>query len=331
MFERPVERARAKHRLVAFGHAAGGRENVIVAAAPVELRAFDGVPARQAIAIDDHHALVAHAEVVGPQAMQRKAVLDTGAALRPAVNEIAGAVVRPERARIDEAAAAFHQRRRRPGGPRIRGRGDKQPEIRIGEKNPKTPRVKPDRGRPDPAAVARGGKMRRVREPVVCRVVEPRQRVVHERPVDQIARMQDRQPRHVAETRGRQPEVLADTNRIRIRIIGVKHRVFVGAVALVGEPGRDRGARGGERRRELHGKTAGRRDDAPAWVRARWRAAAGDSGAIPMGRTAVFIGPPPARRCAARADGRPTTPPDTSPRRRRRSRRSCPFSRGSGR
>src|SRR5947209_15761598 len=60
--------------------------------------------------------------------------------------------------------------------------------------------------------------------------------VADDRPVDQVFRAQNRQTRRGVETRSDQVIIIADANGVRIGIIGVDDRVFIRAVAVVGDP-----------------------------------------------------------------------------------------------
>ena len=61
-------------------------------------------------------------------------------------------------------------------------------------------------------------------------------------PVHQILRMQEGKPGYTVEARSNKVVVLSHPDDIRIRVIGKKHRIAVGAVALVGNPGRSQDA-----------------------------------------------------------------------------------------
>jgi hypothetical protein len=60
--------------------------------------------------------------------------------------------------------------------------------------------------------------------------------VVDERPVDEIARVENRQAGDVAEARGDEPIVVADADGIGIGIVGEEDRILIMAVAEIGEP-----------------------------------------------------------------------------------------------
>ena len=70
-------------------------------------------------------------------------------------------------------------------------------------------------------------------------------RMIDDRPVHQIARMQDRQSRRAVEAGCGEIEIIADADHIRIGIIREQNRIAIGPVRLVRNPRISIGAFGG--------------------------------------------------------------------------------------
>jgi hypothetical protein len=60
------------------------------------------------------------------------------------------------------------------------------------------------------------------------------ERVVDERPVDEIARVENRQTGDVAETRGGEPIVVTDADGIGVGVVGEEDRILITAIAEIG-------------------------------------------------------------------------------------------------
>jgi hypothetical protein len=138
------------------GDAVDGGEDPVGVAAFVEFRTFEGVEAaRGAVFVDDHDTVaIEDARAVGGEFVELEQVFFAGAAHGPGVHEVGATVGVPERARVDETAAAFDEHGPAPFGARIGGGDDVEAEIGIGIKNPEFAGVVADRGRPDAGAVA---------------------------------------------------------------------------------------------------------------------------------------------------------------------------------
>ena len=128
-------------------HAARRREDVVVAVALVELRAFD----RRVVlaAVEDHRALVGHAAAVGAQRVDVQHAVEPDAAVRPRVHEVHLPVVVPERAGVDPAPGLLHEVQRFPRSARIACAGHEDAEVRVADVDPEVPRVMTDRRRPE--------------------------------------------------------------------------------------------------------------------------------------------------------------------------------------
>ena len=225
-----VEMFRAEDRLVAGRDTAGGREDIIVAVALVEFRAFERAPAGDFVGVDDDLARVQGLAAVGAEPAQRQEVGDARTALGPAVNEIELAVVVPEGAGIDQAPAGKDEFGRRPGAGGIGGGGEIDAEVGVRIRDPVFAGVIPQGRRPDTLAVPRPGKM------IDGRLLG--EDVVDDGPVDEICGVQDRQAGSGEETRRDQIEIVPDADRIGIRVVGEQHGVFIRAVAKIGNPRR---------------------------------------------------------------------------------------------
>ena len=91
-----------------------------------------------------------------------------------------------------------------------------------------------ERGRPQPLAID----VLAVFEAKCRAEIELRRRVREEFPVDQVARVQDRQAGHRVHGRAGEIEILADADHVRIGEFLVEKRIGERAVAIVGCPGR---------------------------------------------------------------------------------------------
>jgi len=96
------------------------------------------------------------------------------------------------------------------------------------KEDPELAAVKTDRRRPDAAAGL---------DVAIARVGHVRDPVVDERPVDEIARMQNRQSRRAVEAGGDQPEIVAVPDHVRIGIVGVDDWIAVSASPASGIQG----------------------------------------------------------------------------------------------
>src|SRR5262249_4799506 len=99
--------------------------------------------------------------------------------------------------------------------------------VWSGKKDPILAGVEADRRRPNTASGLN------FRVPLMRQVF---QRVIDDRPIDQVFGMQYRQSRRAVETGRRQIKIFTDTNHIRIGVIGVENRITISAVLLVGPP-----------------------------------------------------------------------------------------------
>ncbi len=226
-----VDVARAEGHLPAGGHAAARREEVIPAVELVDLGALE---ARMVRRINHDAAFAEDARPVGRHGTDVQFVPYARAGFGIGVHQIGLAVVVPERAGVDPAPGFLHEVRFAPLAGGILRRGQVNALVGHGEEDPEFAGVKPDRRRPHAAA--------RLHLPI------PRMRhifdgVIDDRPVDQVARVEDWQPGRAVEAGGGQIEIVAVPDDIRIGIIGVQDGVAVSAVAGIGFPGK--GERGG--------------------------------------------------------------------------------------
>jgi hypothetical protein len=60
--------------------------------------------------------------------------------------------------------------------------------------------------------------------------------MIHQSPVDQIARLENGKPRCAIEAGCGHPEILSDADHIEVRVIRVDHWVGIGSVSPVGNP-----------------------------------------------------------------------------------------------
>ena len=229
VFVGTADTLRAEYGLPAGGNTTRRGENIIPAVALVELGALQRRVVGQLVAVDEVAKVVDDLRALGVQLEQGEHIFHVGPAVGPTVDEIDPAVVIPQRARVDEAAPALHEHRRAPRAARLDGRDEIDAEIGIGVIDPELAGVVAD-GR-SPHALAG---LRRAERLLGHK---PRQRVRDERPVHQVARMQDGQTGHVAEARCRHPIVVPHPHDVGVGIIGVQDRIPVGAVAEVRRPG----------------------------------------------------------------------------------------------
>ena len=220
--------ARAENRLPTRSYAARRRKNVIPTVALVELRTLERRIPRQFAAVDHKPKVVDDFRPTGIQFVECENILDIGTAGGPGVNQVNAAIVIPKRTGIDDATTALHQRGSTPRSAWIGGGHEINSEIRIGIINPVFAGVKTDRRCPNAFAV-----LGRV-ENILRR--EARQRVSDQFPVYQVPGMKDRQPWHLAEAGADQPVVVPHPHDVRIRIVGMQHRIFICAVHAVGLP-----------------------------------------------------------------------------------------------
>ena len=213
-------------------HAACGGEQVIPAIALVDLRPLDrrlgGRVGEDLLPLAEHLRRVgghrAHVEPAA-EARSRRGVR---------VREVGLAVVVPEGARIDEPASGEQLARLAPRARRARRRDDPHPLLVAraavggsaidGEEDVERARVLADRRRPDALAVLRLGE---------ARPGHVGERVAGERPVDQIARAQERQRGRAREAGGDEPVLVAHAQDVRVRVVRRQDGVAVRAVAEV--------------------------------------------------------------------------------------------------
>jgi hypothetical protein len=100
--------------------------------------------------------------------------------------------------------------------------------VGHGKEDPEFAAVKTDGRRPDATAGL---------HLAIARVGHVLDRVVDERPIDKVARVQDRQSRRAVEAGGDQPEIVTVPDDVRIGIVGVDDRIAVRAVAGIGYSG----------------------------------------------------------------------------------------------
>ncbi len=238
LLEGSEDALRPQHRLPAALHAAGRGEDVDPLAAPVELRPLDrrvaGAP------VENLHRVVGDREPVGREPADRQDPVESRAALRPGVDEPEGTVGVAERARVDPPARLLHEAKRLPRAAGVAGPGGEDPQVGVSVPDLEPAIVVPDRRGPDAAAVPWD---------VVPRRGEPRRRVPRERPVDEVLRVEDREPRHLVEARGDEPVVVADADDVGVGPVGDEDRVAVGAAVQRLHGARIRGRR--RRRRRL--------------------------------------------------------------------------------
>ena len=189
--------------------------------------------------VEHHHALVHDLAAVGAQPVHVEHAVEPDAALRPRVHEVHLPVVVPQRAGIDPALRLLDQVRRLPGTARIARAGHEDAAIRVAHVDPEIPGVKTDRRRPDALAVL--GRVERRRG-------QPVERVTDDRPVDEVGGVEDREAGRVLKARRHHVEVVARARDVRVGVVREDHRVAVGPVAAVGNPGTHGRLRGSRRR-----------------------------------------------------------------------------------
>ena len=228
----------AKDGLPSLLHAARGREHVVPTVALVQFGTLERRVGRslcrrdQRIAVNDNAPGIRDARAVGGQAIEVQHIGEPGATSRERVDQVDAAVLVPQWAGIDQTLAGFYQHGLRPGAARVGCGRQVDTVIGIGIVDPILTGVMSNRRRPDAGAVFGDGE----------RILghEARQRVIHQGPVHEITRVQDRQAGHRAETRRDHVVVLAHPDRIGIGVVRVEDGVPEGAVTGVGNPWRDR-------------------------------------------------------------------------------------------
>ena len=70
----------------------------------------------------------------------------------------------------------------------------------------------------------------------VLEVAPNAQRMAHKLPVDKVLRVENGQPGNTVERTRREVIIVAHGHHIRVAIVGVEHRVGIGAIPIVGAP-----------------------------------------------------------------------------------------------
>ena len=223
-FVRTVRTFSAKHRLPAGLDAARRCKNVVAPVPLVEFGPFDGrlrlVPVvhdpgrpQQPRSVGRHRSHEHHALEPGPRPGGR-------------MRKPGPAVLVPERTGIDETLGLHHPDRIFPAPARILGPDHENPPVRIAAENIEPAVMIADGRRPDAVSMLHAAMEIRIRPvPIGPRIIA--QRRTGQLPVDQIAGMQDRQPRKTVERRGRHIVVLPHPADIRVAVIRVQHGIGI--------------------------------------------------------------------------------------------------------
>ena len=214
----------AQHRLPARRHAARGSKDVVPAIPLVDLRAFN----RRVIcrAVEQEFVLADGVRAVRAHREDTDSALEPDAAVRVGVDDVRPTVVVPERAGVNQPFARPHELRRVPLPAGIRRAHHVDALVRHPVIDVEKTIVPADGGRPHAARVAGD---------FVARFGDVGQRVVHQPPVDQLRRGQNRQPRHIVERGCRHVVGVAEANHVGVGVVAAQHGIAVAAVALVGE------------------------------------------------------------------------------------------------
>jgi hypothetical protein len=222
---RTVDGARAQRDLPPRPHPARGGEYPVPAVSLVELGPLDRGVLRPAV--EDRAAAGNAPPAVGAELEHGEHAIEAGPASRPRVDDVHAPVVVPERAGVDEPEGGGDEVRRRPRPGGTLRRRHVEARVGVAPVDPEAAVVVADGRRPHALAVLRPVESRR----------QPRKRVAHDRPVDEVARAEDGQAGHAGEARRDEVVLATNPDDVGIRVVGEENGVRVGPVAPVGNPG----------------------------------------------------------------------------------------------
>src|ERR1017187_4043461 len=148
---------------------------------------------------------------------------------RPGIsmNQIGPPVVFHQRTGINQTLPGLKQMRPGPFFGRMVCRRDINSLVRHGKENPEFPRIEADGRRPHPTPGL---------DLFIAWVRQIANRMIDERPVDQVTRMQNRQPRGAVKTRRCHEKIVSVPDHIRVGIISVENGIFIHPVTEVRRP-----------------------------------------------------------------------------------------------
>ncbi len=221
-------RAGAHGQLEARGHAAGRTHNPIPAVALVEFGALAGV-VLGAVAVEHDDGPADGAGALDVELAHGDDRGEAAAAVGPRVDEVAAAVVVPERRSVDDAFAGDDQHGWLPGTGRMGGLDHEDAVVGVAPVDVEPAVVVADAGRPHAVAVLGAAGVHAVGQHAV-------EGMADDFPVDQVAGMEHRQSGRAAEGARREVIVVAHGHHVRVAVVGVDDGIGVGAVAVVGAP-----------------------------------------------------------------------------------------------
>src|SRR5690554_240009 len=226
VFIGPVNVFAAQHFLPAVGHSSGRCKNVIVALVLVKLGTFNGFV--RLVPVKNNFAFIQKVGAVGVHLGNYQNALDAGTTACIGVYQVGTAVFIPKGRRVDEPLAFFHQMGLAPGASRVAGFEHIDAEVGIAVVNVEFPFVVTKGGCPYAIPVLGFG--------IMFKRVLTRQGMANQLPVYQVFGMQNGQTRRNIKAGGRHVKIVAHPYHIRVGVVGIQNRVYIGAVALVRNP-----------------------------------------------------------------------------------------------
>ena len=220
--------ARAQRDLRAFLDTAIGCQDIVVAVAFVDFGAFQD---RQSLLVlDDHRTGIKHALAIRAHAME-----DQWPGAMPGMDQPSLAIIVPEGAGVFQHRLVDHLHRRAPRTFRLAGSRHEDALVRRRPIDIEQSGMMADRWGPDPASIAGAadrlgngiGQAVGAGHVIFGREWQARQDMAKDRPVDQVAGMEDRDARREMEARGYHIIILPDADDIRVGIIRIENGVAV--------------------------------------------------------------------------------------------------------
>ena len=234
MFVRTVGRLGAHGQLETVGNTSRRTHNPVPALALIELRTFAGAILR-AIAIKHDDGLSDSLGAIGRHLANGEHGGKLRARIGPSVDQIATAIVVPQRSGVDIALATNDTDWLFPLASGILRLDHIYTIVGVAPIDVVPPLMIADAGCPHASAMLGRAEMMEQR---IVALIEILQGIAHDFPVDQVLRVQDRQSRGALERGSRHVIILARGSYadIRVGVIGINHWVGVGAIAIVGRP-----------------------------------------------------------------------------------------------
>src|SRR5690554_2788647 len=226
VFIGPVNVFAAQHFLPAVGHSSGRCKNVIVALVLVKLGSLNGFV--RLVPVKNDFSFIQKVGAVGVHLGNYQNALDAGTTACIGVHQVGASVFIPKGGRVYEALAFFYQMRQTPGTFRVAGLEHIDAEVGVAIVDVELPFVVAERGRPYAIPVLGFG--------IMFKRVLTRQGMANQLPVYQVFGMQNGKARRNIKAGGRHVKIVAHPYHIRVGVVGIQNRVYIGAVALIGHP-----------------------------------------------------------------------------------------------